>query len=1113
MQTNLFNEQTGFRLARLELFNWGTFDGQIWTMAPDSRTAVLTGPNGSGKSTVVDALLTLLVEGNKRKYNMASGTGSSRERNERTYIRGYYSRSRGDHDIDARANALRDSSTYSVLLAVFRDDARDRVVTLAQVLWIGSSEKIERRYYLAPVELEIERHFPQRSVSSRDLPDGVEVFKTFRDYIAATRKALGLGARQKALDLFNQTVAVKEIASLNQFVRDHMLDEGQPEKRVEVLRRQYSELNEAYANIQRAGHQIDILQPLVRRGEDYRRYAAQIAQSETARTLVPYYVAHCALDLLDEALATARAERETERDKLQRADADLENLRAELQRVDFAIQSDSVGQMTREIEGQLRPLSGQINALRRAADNYNDYARSLDLPAYQDEATFHQNRTRAAQMIAQVREAIDSLEADRLDAQTGQQDIIAQAREISDEIDYLRANPSQIPAHMARIRQQMCAALNVPVDELPFVGELLKVREGESAWEGALERLLHGFALELIVPEPLYAAVSAYVEATNLRGRLVYRRVDPAQPPPRRDENASQAGVFAYRKLDIRPETLYQDWLGGRLMRDFAYVCCESLDDFRRAQRAITRQGQVKHGVSRHEKDDRRALNDRRYYVLGWDNRAKLHRLENELDDLQRQLERLQDRIDAINDDLQRQRRDLGALENLLKGATFDEIDWRARQTEYDRLQQRLDELKQQAGKLQQLQAQRDRLQATIDETGARRDRYSNAIALLDDRMTGYERQREAAADRLAHATPEDEANWEQAGQLVVELDQEREPLTVETLPTRTTELESAIQSSISSLRGYQGRAESAIGNIMRDFLREYPDMAASLTADIQALPAFEEIYRQIEHDDLPQYQDRFKDLLDRKVANSIRAFAANLEEQERLIERSINELNDSLAQVDYGGGSHIRLIARPTRDAEITDFRRDLRACMPNVGDDSPAELQRTYERIKALINRFDDDPNWMRRVIDVRRWRSFAAEQISASGQQIDYYSDSSGKSGGQKAKLAYTILASAIAYQYGLQDALTGERSFRFVVIDEAFSKLDDDNARYAMQLFDQLGLQLLVVTPMQQLHVIENYVQAYHVVVNNDEGSYSRMFNLTQAEYHARRREFQAERYRV
>ncbi|MBZ0098500.1 MAG: hypothetical protein K8F30_05420, partial [Taibaiella sp.] len=221
-----------------------------------------------------------------------------------------------------------------------------------------------------------------------------------------------------------------------------------------------------------------------------------------------------------------------------------------------------------------------------------------------------------------------------------------------------------------------------------------------------------------------------------------------------------------------------------------------------------------------------------------------------------------------------------------------------------------------------------------------------------------------------------------------------------------------------------------------------------------------------------------------------------------------IDELNASLAQVDYGGDSIIRLLAESAPDPEIQEFRRELRACIPNAGDNSQEELDRAYSRIKALIQHFDEDPNWMRRVIDVRRWRVFAAEQIDSSGRQVDYYSDSSGKSGGQKAKLAYTILASAIAHQYGLQDTRPTDRSFRFVVIDEAFSKLDEDNARFAMKLFKQLGLQLLVVTPMQQLHIIENYVQAYHVVVNNAEGSYSRLFNLTQAEYHRRRREFQS-----
>src|SRR5207249_8205400 len=65
----------------------------------------------------------------------------------------------------------------------------------------------------------------------------------------------------------------------------------------------------------------------------------------------------------------------------------------------------------------------------------------------------------------------------------------------------------------------------------------------------------------------------------------------------------------------------------------------------------------------------------------------------------------------------------------------------------------------------------------------------------------------------------------------------------------------------------------------------------------------------------------------------------------------------------------------------------------------------------------------------------------------------------------------ISSALAYQYGLNNKTLLEKSFRFVVIDEAFSKSDDRNAQYALELFKKLGLQLLVVTPLDKLDVIK------------------------------------------
>ena len=43
------------------------------------------------------------------------------------------------------------------------------------------------------------------------------------------------------------------------------------------------------------------------------------------------------------------------------------------------------------------------------------------------------------------------------------------------------------------------------------------------------------------------------------------------------------------------------------------------------------------------------------------------------------------------------------------------------------------------------------------------------------------------------------------------------------------------------------------------------------------------------------------------------------------------------------------------------------------------------------------------------------------------------SSGQSGGEKAKLAFTILVAAIAYQYDLDPEHPAQDRFRFVVVD--------------------------------------------------------------------------------
>jgi uncharacterized protein YPO0396 len=161
--------------------------------------------------------------------------------------------------------------------------------------------------------------------------------------------------------------------------------------------------------------------------------------------------------------------------------------------------------------------------------------------------------------------------------------------------------------------------------------------------------------------------------------------------------------------------------------------------------------------------------------------------------------------------------------------------------------------------------------------------------------------------------------------------------------------------------------------------------------------------------------------------------------------------------------------------------------------------QVKHVIERLRGREGQTDADRRWAAKVTDVRNWFVFAAsERWREDKREHEHYSDSGGKSGGQKEKLAYTILAASLAYQFGLAWGETRSKSFRFVVIDEAFGRGSDESAQYGLELFEKLNLQLLIVTPLQKIHIIEPFVASVGFV-HNAEGRDSRLRNLSIVEY--------------
>jgi uncharacterized protein YPO0396 len=228
------------------------------------------------------------------------------------------------------------------------------------------------------------------------------------------------------------------------------------------------------------------------------------------------------------------------------------------------------------------------------------------------------------------------------------------------------------------------------------------------------------------------------------------------------------------------------------------------------------------------------------------------------------------------------------------------------------------------------------------------------------------------------------------------------------------------------------------------------------------------------------------------------------------MIKERIGRINESLIQIDYNSGRYIVLEAQPSPDVDIRDFHTELRACTEGAltGSDDEQYSEAKFLQVKSIIERFREregqselDRRWTKKVTDVRNGFVFAAsERWREDNTEHEHYSDSGGKSGGQKEKLAYTILAASLAYQFGLEAGAVRSRTFRFVVIDEAFGRGSDESSEYGLQLFQKLNLQLLVVTPLQKIHIIEPFVSSVGFV-HNEDGQASMLRNLTIEEYQA------------
>ncbi|MDQ7084448.1 MAG: ATP-binding protein [Sulfurovum sp.] len=471
------SKQKGFRLKRMEIYNWGTFNQRVYALNIEGENGLLTGDIGSGKSTVVDAITTLLVPNQKITYNKAAGS-LAKERTLYSYVVGEYKNTLEEGMSSSKAVALRDTKHYSVLLATFENSLNNETVSIAQFFWLSQGSRVVNKLFVvAKRALSIEEHF-LNFVSIKELKkslssmEGVSTPKTFKDYSKTFMRLTKIQSAQ-ALNLFYQTVSMKSVGNLTSFVRSHMLEESGLDSKIDELCSNFDELNQSHDTVLRAKKQMEILSPLIAYASKYRENLKAKKAKEKLRELLSAYFAKEKIVLVTRKLNQLEIEETKIQSKIKEHSHSLEEMQEQHFELKDALQR-SGGEKILSISKEIVRKTYQRDSRKKVHNNYHLLSKKLGLASVSSEHTFLTNLAKVEKSLIETEEKKEAFDTEKflqrsfLDKKN--KDLI----HLEDELGFLRQRKSNIPMQNAKIRDQIAKDIGI---ELFFVGELLRITD------------------------------------------------------------------------------------------------------------------------------------------------------------------------------------------------------------------------------------------------------------------------------------------------------------------------------------------------------------------------------------------------------------------------------------------------------------------------------------------------------------------------------------------------------------------------------------------------------------------------------------------------------------
>ena len=1071
--------------TRMCLNNWGGIDHKVLEF--HEYVNLFSGKSGSGKSTVMDAIQVILYGSFSPSFLNKAADDAKNRRSVLSYLRGEQkdgSANRKDCDFcSVIALEIEDTGTHMITCIGIAFEVRKSDSEIKKFVYFSHSGKMPESEYLTEQGVcysnqEIKKLVSSRvkSEDNRGKGDVNRIYGSKEAYLGTLYDViLGYIDQNRFITMEKSAIALKMTNGTGQFIRDYMFPKNTSDT-IASISEQLDSYRQIKEKIEDLRKRIELLSEIQASGKELVRLQTDIVRAEAMIRCIGIEDLRARIQAAEDDKRNLAEKQEQCKKKVQELSASREEAQQKLIQVSADLKASDLGgkqQQYEELDERSRMLADNTRQWQKILQGMKNWEEDDVITDYISNPVLNMiaelNQGRVSEELCQnlhlkIESAKQNIEDEVEDYRDQRREIGKQLKEKKRLVDDMKHDRKPYDENLRSARSALSQQLSDRYGQtvkVQIFADLFDVQEEEwkNAIEGRMGRLKHS-----LITEPQYAHEAAVL----FRNMKQYENVDLINSKAIADSKPDCMEGSLYEA--VKTQEAYVDVCLKRYLGHI--IKCRSVEELEQVRDGVTPDCySYSNFIFRHlKKKDytTRACIGRRVSKARLAEYEKdveeLSRQEMQLDDLLRRLKEARD-FECLKDEpshyvkLSRAGEELARVNK--KKMELEETIRSLREGVYKELEE----------KEQSLQKQVKMVQEELDQTQGELARLGSRIGELSGENESRRQQLEEKLQGYVPNEALEQEVWEllkkQSGQAVINRKK-----------AQVADLEEKEQVQAETLRAARNR-----------YIFAYP--AGPFNGAETSNEAYEKLLEKYLTDFEPAYEEEFE----KKCASIYKSLRENviatIHGDIKAAKRHAYEINRLLRETNFSDSTYqIKIEPAKNENGQFFDMlmAEELDSKnLDNAGFDGQisfgedAFYQKYEQKIKLLTDKFmppkDEDEHLraqkrkeMEQYADYRNYLSFSMfEQVTDENGTVireNFVDDMAGRdSGGEGQNPKYVALLAGFAMLYMQQSKR--DSKIKLVLLDEAFSKMDQERSAVCLKYARKMDLQLIVCVPDERL----------------------------------------------